>query len=128
MKLNAFFSLICTMAIIVTQAGCATIVSGKTQDVMIKSDPPGATIRIDEIVSGTTPMMANLVRKKRHNITVTKEGYQEVSRATTRGFNGWYIGNIIFGGIIGLIVDPITGAMYDVEPEEIIVSLPEAKP
>jgi len=27
--------------------------------------------------------------------------------------NGWYFGNIIFGGLIGLlIVDPATGAMY----------------
>lgn len=113
-----------TVIFLMMQTGCATIVSGKTQDVMIRSNPPGATIKIDEIVSGTTPMVANLVRKKRHAISISKTGYQEVSHATTRGFNGWYVGNLIFGGIIGLIVDPITGAMYDVEPEEINVTLP----
>jgi hypothetical protein len=27
--------------------------------------------------------------------------------------DGWYFGNILFGGLIGmLIVDPLTGAMY----------------
>lgn len=109
------------------QMGCATIVSGKTQDVMIRSNPSGATVKIDEIISGTTPMVANLVRKKRHAISISKKGYQEISRSTTRGFNGWYLGNIILGGIIGLITDPITGAMYDVEPSEINVSLPEEK-
>lgn len=114
------------MAIIaVSQNGCATVVSGKTQDVMIRSNPPGATVKIDEIVMGTTPMVANIVRKKRHAISISKPGYQEVSQGTTRGFNGWYLGNILLGGIIGLIVDPITGAMYDVEPGEINVSLPE---
>lgn len=112
------------ISLLMGQAGCATIVSGKTQDVMIRSNPSGAMVKIDEIVSGTTPMVANLVRKKRHAISISKNGFQEINQATTRGFNGWYLGNIILGGIIGLITDPITGAMYDVEPEEINVTLP----
>ena len=107
------------------QTGCATIVSGRTQDVMIRSNPPGATVTIDEIATGVTPMVANLMRKKRHSILISKPGYKDISHATTRGFNGWYLGNILFGGIIGLITDPITGAMYDVEPSEINVTLPK---
>ncbi|KGQ53534.1 hypothetical protein IO44_11000, partial [Gallibacterium anatis str. Avicor] len=36
----------------------------------------------------------------------------------TPKIDGWYIGNILFGGIVGLlIVDPITGAMYKLPPE-----------
>jgi hypothetical protein len=32
--------------------------------------------------------------------------------------DGWYIGNIIFGGLIGfLIVDPATGAMWKLDTE-----------
>ncbi len=32
--------------------------------------------------------------------------------------DGWYWGNIVFGGLIGwLIVDPATGAMYKLETE-----------
>jgi hypothetical protein len=38
--------------------------------------------------------------------------------------SGWYFGNILIGGLIGLlIVDPLTGAMYDLEPENIEQSL-----
>ena len=34
--------------------------------------------------------------------------------------SGWYFGNIIFGGLIGmLIVDPVTGAMYNLTPAKI---------
>jgi len=95
--------------------------------VMIRSNPTGANVVIDDIAYGVTPVVANLIRKKRHSIVIKKDGYEEISRATTRGFNGWYLGNIILGGIIGLIVDPITGAMYDVEPSEINVPLPEIK-
>lgn len=34
--------------------------------------------------------------------------------------SGWYFGNLVFGGLIGmLIVDPLTGAMYNLKPEKI---------
>ncbi len=39
------------------------------------------------------------------------------------GVDGWYIGNIIFGGLIGwLIVGPLTGAMYAL-PESVTVEM-----
>jgi hypothetical protein len=38
--------------------------------------------------------------------------------------DGWYIGNIVFGGLIGmLIVDPATGAMWKIENEHISENL-----
>jgi len=41
------------------------------------------------------------------------DGYDEKVIPVEFAFNGWYIGNIVFGGLIGLlIVDPLTGAMY----------------
>jgi hypothetical protein len=34
--------------------------------------------------------------------------------------SGWYFGNLAFGGLIGmLIVDPLTGAMFNLSPEKI---------
>jgi hypothetical protein len=34
--------------------------------------------------------------------------------------SGWYWGNIVLGGLIGmLIVDPLTGAMYNLTPDKI---------
>ena len=39
--------------------------------------------------------------------------------------DGWFIGNLLFGGIIGvLIVDPITGAMWKL-PKQLTVTLAE---
>lgn len=111
---------------LITQSGCASIVSGSTQDVSIRSNPAGAAVLINGMSSGTTPLTTDLKRKKRHQITIQKDGYLEEKRTTKRGFNWWYAGNIIFGGIIGLIVDPCTGAMYKVEPEEINVTLVES--
>ena len=34
--------------------------------------------------------------------------------------SGWYFANLVFGGLIGmLIVDPLTGAMFNLTPEKI---------
>jgi len=42
--------------------------------------------------------------------------------------NGWYFGNVIFGGLIGLLaVDPATGAMYTLKPKEISTTLDALK-
>jgi hypothetical protein len=36
-----------------------------------------------------------------------------------RGTSGWVWGNIVFGGLIGLVVDASTGAMYKLTPEQV---------
>ena len=51
------------------------------------------------------------------------EGYEQYKTKLTKQFNAWYIGNIVFGGIIGLVVDPITGAIYKLTPNEINAQL-----
>ena len=109
-------------------AGCASIVDGRTQDVMIRSEPPQAAVIVDGAKIGRTPMIASLRRKQRHTIEIRKEDYESQTRATTKGFNWWYVGNLIFGGVIGLIVDPITGAMFEVNPDHISVELEKTGP
>ncbi|MSR77647.1 MAG: PEGA domain-containing protein [Candidatus Omnitrophica bacterium] len=103
--------------------GCASIVSGKQEDVTIHSEPAGAEVYVDDLKIGTTPMIASLKRKKHHTVKFKKEGYQEELRTTGRGFNWWFTGNLILGGIIGIIVDFATGAVYKVKPQEVNVLL-----
>jgi len=68
---------------------------------------------------GTTPLSADLSRKKNHAIAIKLDGYEPYEILIKREFNAWYIGNIIFGGIIGLVIDPITGAIYKLTPKQI---------
>jgi hypothetical protein len=45
-------------------------------------------------------------------VRVSKEGFQSRERKVDGTVNGWYFGNVVFGGLIGMIaVDPATGAM-----------------
>lgn len=104
--------------------GCASIVSDSTYPVAITSTPAGASYQITNekgavVRSGVTP--DNVMLKagagyfdgETYKVSYQKDGYGGNSAVLNSGIDGWYWVNIVFGGLIGmLIVDPITGAMY----------------
>ncbi|MDY6990526.1 MAG: SH3 domain-containing protein [Thermodesulfobacteriota bacterium] len=104
--------------------GCASIVSKSEYPVTIKSNPSGATVRVKnkrgiEVHECTTPSTTLLSAKSgyfssaSYSFQFEKEGYYPASFSLSGEMDGWYIGNILFGGLIGiLIVDPLTGAMW----------------
>jgi hypothetical protein len=111
--------LISALSLTLLMSSCATIISGSKQNVKFHSNPVAATIYIDEIAVGKTPFEIKLERKRDHHVMIKLEGYQTYQTTLTRKFNAWYIGNILFGGLIGVIVDPITGAIYNLSPNEV---------
>ncbi len=47
-------------------------------------------------------------------------GYKVTEVELTPKMSGWYWGNLLFGGLIGMLaVDPATGAMWNIAPEKI---------
>ena len=120
MRKSIFIS---TLAISLLFTSCATIVSGSKQLVKFTSNPSSATIFIDEVEIGKTPFEIKLERKKEHHVMIKLDGYKTYETNLTKKFNAWYIGNIAFGGLIGIIIDPITGAMYKLTPSEINAEL-----
>lgn len=123
----------------VSVSGCATIISGSTQTITIKSVPEDATIFIvnkagEKVHSGNTPATVTLKRgagyfkPAKYEVTLAKSGFQTKTVEITAKVNGWYIGNILFGGILGILaIDPATGAMYSLSPDNISATL-EANP
>jgi hypothetical protein len=119
--------------------GCATIVARSTQKVEMSSAPPGAAVTItnragDVVHSGTTPLTATLrkgagyFKKESYAVRFTKDGYEPRELTLTGTMSGWYIGNILFGGLIGmLVVDPQTGAMFRLEPKSLDATLTPLK-
>jgi PEGA domain len=104
---------------IVLFSSCATIISGSRQSVEINSEPSSAKVYVNEIEIGTTPVQKKLKRNQEYQLILKLDGYKTYETKLERKFNAWYIGNIVFGGLIGIIVDPITGAIHKLEPEEI---------
>lgn len=102
---------------------CATIISGSKQTIKFASTPSEATVFIDEVEVGKTPYETKLERKRDYHVMIKLDGYKSYETKLTKKFNAWYLGNIAFGGIIGLIIDPITGAMYNLTPKELNAQL-----
>ena len=109
----------CSLALTLLLSSCATIMSGSKQYVKFDSSPASASIFIDEVEVGKTPFEIKLARKSEHSVMIKLEGYQTYQTTLTKKLNGWIFGNILIGGLIGLIIDPITGAMYNLSPNEI---------
>lgn len=104
-------------------AACATIMHGTTQEVSVASSPTGAKVTVDGKEVGQTPVVADLKRKDQHTIRLDLDGYNPYELRMSRGTSGWVWGNIVFGGVIGLAVDAITGGMYKLKPEDINATL-----
>jgi len=79
-----------------------------------------------EVYKGTTPATmflksgSGFFGKESYTVTLSKEGYETKKINVECKLNGWYFGNLLLGGVLGmLIVDPATGAMYKLADEGI---------
>lgn len=112
-------------------SGCATIVHNGPRAIQVSSTPVGAHVSIYDrserlVEANTTPFIAQLssgagyFKSQEYRLFFELPGYQSVNVNLESKISGWYWGNLVFGGLIGmLIVDPLTGAMYNLTPEQI---------
>jgi len=107
------------LALSLMVTSCATIFSGTKQNVRFSSNPPSALVFIDEVEAGKTPFEMKLTRKSEHSVMMKLDGYPTYQTRLTQKFNGWCVGNIFIGGLIGVVVDVSTGAMYNLSPSVI---------
>lgn len=113
------------LATLLVASGCGTIVNGSNQDVSFVSTPIGATVTVDGMDLGATPTIVSLSRKSTHTVAFSLDGYQPQSMIINRSVSGWAFGNILFGGLIGLVVDLSTGGMYKLTPDQVQMALGE---
>lgn len=102
---------------------CATIVHGSRQQVAIVCDPKRAKIDIDGTSLGHTPYLARLTRRNNHLLKIELEGYLPYEITLKRKLDGWIFGNILLGGVIGIVIDAATGSMYKLSPKDVTAQL-----
>lgn len=98
---------------------CASIVSKSDYPVTITSpNPTNITVKnkatSNVVHTGTTPTTVTLSASEGY---FRPAKYEIESKTSAQSLNAsmdpWYAGNLIFGGLIGiLLVDPATGAMW----------------
>jgi hypothetical protein len=111
-------------------ARCATVAHGTTQSIQVESNPPGAAVSLSCVQGsvpnyGSTPVTIEVQRKSKScAISLQKDGYVPVTVPLHRTFSGVYVGNLLVGGVVGLVADAASGAMYKQGPNVVRVDLP----
>lgn len=117
------------MATVFLFSSCASILSKSIYPLSINSNPNNAKVSITdkkgkEIYLGNTPARVKLkagagfFSKAEYQVKFSSPGYKDKIVPINFKIDGWYFGNLLLGGVIGmLIIDPATGAMWKIETE-----------
>ena len=111
---------------------CATIISGSKQDISVNSEPSGAKVKVTttggvEMGQGITPASFSLKKGTEYVVSIEMEGYSYKEVRLGKEFDVYVIGNLLCGGLPGLIVDGLSGAMWKISPDEVYVTLQYAE-
>ena len=107
-------------------SSCATIFTGTTQTVQINSNPPAASIEVDGIKTGVTPMAVPLKKGfTGQTISLKLDGYETKTFQPQTTFNPVAILNII--GLFGFAIDAATGAIMKYDPKVYEFTLEQKK-
>ena len=115
--------LIISPVVMLLGIGCATIIHGRSQDLTFASEPSGATVKIDGAVKGVTPTSITLRRNKHYIVSFEKNGYESEEQTIKSRMSPWIFGNILIGGIIGLVIDLAAGGAWELSKDQIKVGL-----
>lgn len=109
-------------------SACATVTRGTTTEFRVESTPPGAKVETSNGFScASTPCTFNMPRKEAFDITVSKKGFQDSKTSISSELSGagaaGLAGNVIAGGLIGMGIDATSGALKDLKPNPLQVTL-----
>jgi hypothetical protein len=127
------FGAIGSAAACVLLCACASVTRGSTDAWEVNSDPIGARVETTNGFScDATPCAIRMKRKSEFVATVIKPGYKpatiSVTHKTAKAGAAGMAGNVLVGGLIGVVVDSSTGATQDLVPNPAFVKLEPAGP
>lgn len=120
-------------ALLFSVGACATVTRGSNTAFEVQTTPPGASV----VTSNghqcpSTPCSMKMPRRSDFTVAISKPGYKTVNANVTNKVAGAggvaMAGNVVVGGIIGAGVDVASGAMLDLTPNPMILTLEPAKP
>jgi len=99
----------------------------------VQTVPPGAAVKTTTgMACDATPCTFRMERKNSFSVTITKPGYKtyqgEVVSAVAGAGGAAFAGNVLVGGLIGAGVDASDGAMDNLKPDPMLVTLEPVDP
>jgi hypothetical protein len=108
----------CLLIAVSGLTGCASIITGTTQRITVNSEPEGASCRVSRggMTLGVVPTTPGSVIVHRGSngleITCSKPGYALAQTIQPTNIETWIFGNVLIGGLVGIVIDFSTGAAY----------------
>jgi hypothetical protein len=114
-----------TLSLALFLSGCGVIFGGTSKTLSVVSTPTEARLTTEPLTgSFTTPATLTLQRKTAYTLVVWKEGYREAQFPIQKSMRVVpLVFDILFTGLIGVVVDAATGGWWDLQPEEASVTL-----
>lgn len=111
------------LCLVLMASGCATIMRGSTQNIPVQTAPAAVSFDVGGLTY-TTPTTLELERKEEYILEFSKEGYASSQIRISKHISGGYIIlDALLTGLLGIVVDAVTGAWYNLKPESVTVSL-----
>lgn len=106
-------------------SGCASVMSGKVQELSFHSNPEGAAVTIHGTYYGTTPFTTPIHGESGLSASFSKPGYRTLTVDLETHVSGWFYANAIFVPVMGLgtTTDVSNGAVHRYSPKEYMVTL-----
>jgi hypothetical protein len=117
-------------------SGCATVMNGKSQRIDVRTRPPKAAVSVYDsagklVGQGLSPCGFTLARgagyfkAAAYELEISAEGFMTAKIKLRPKLSDWYMyGNILASSLFGwLIVDPITGGMWEFSPGSVDTNL-----
>ena len=118
---------VAALASALCMAGCATVTRGTSEEMQITSEPSGAQASTSTGFVCTTPCTFIVSRKDEFVVKFEEAGYrpQEIPVKTQIAGAGaaGFAGNIVAGGIVGMVADAATGATLEHVPNPVHADL-----
>lgn len=102
-------------------SGCATILTGSSENLVVRSHPPEARVTINGVYSGLSPVTVYLKRDRDYRILVEKPGYEDSTLTIRRKFNWVALSNLINPICWG--IDWATAGIWRLDHNEAVVEL-----
>ena len=106
---------------------CSTFLNTTTEEIELITSPVNAKITVDGKKFGNSPQVINIDRGINHTIKFELDGFEPYETQLTRKISIWFWGNIFNGLLPGMVIDFLTGSMYNLIPDNLSVELLPAK-
>ncbi len=111
--------------LIMNLTGCGAIFNGSSKNIQVEASPSGTAVTTQPPTGDhVAPTTLELSRKHSYVITFSKEGYKSANAMIqNKAQAGIIVLDVLLTGIIGVVIDAVTGSWNNLSPDQVSVSL-----